>query len=784
MPDLNFLLNFGKRVASPFLAKRADDIVEGTLDYAIRSPEHLEGWLPETGQTLHGWLRDAVGQQNLGGTWTKLKQEFHSPDMILGVEDAGKKILDEGTNAQLSKGTFLHPILEEFNKARSNIQPGSRASTRVFEALEQPDVVNMLDPKETNLYNYLKKSYDFSARTYTRFKAGTDESYNKVMKLAQQGEGVDKALLETLSPGEKEAFDFAQRKIANYAPHFFDREQLLEMFQSKIAALTENQAKATNPKRVEEIGKTIQDYQESITRMTGGDPLTWESLPKDFLFRHELVRSGAEGYKKDAIRSFNNYIFSLAKKMYDEPAIQSMAEAYKELPYHLRPYAKWFIRDYAGYNQKNVWDSIAGATASFEYMRTLGLNLRSPIVNLTQQVNTWLDAGLKNSKLGYMRMFTDEGKALWEKAGLGIEIPQALTEDLGTNATGMDKLRRVLGFMFNKAEEFNRKHAFMSYYSKYENLGEAEAMKRAIDGVHKTQFQYGKVGMPKILRTPVGRVGMQFSSFTIKQMEFLQKLAKEDPKKLLMWVGGTAGMNYTLQELLGLDLSNALGFGVNMGEAVQMVRSASKGELEDAWLHGKMSFAQGTGILPSGPGPAVGSLIKVATALSKGEKVAPSVWKELKPIAWQRVDDLLESVANKALAPTPGKLPVFKDAQTLGEMLPGVFGQPRGEMMFEESPWKTLQGQFIRPTERSKRTAEWYKESTFDARDSRRRQEIAQLIVAGKGDQAANLIKKYKVVPSRDSIYEELLRKNVPREMRKGWIMKELRQKLREGETE
>src|SRR3989304_10632602 len=144
MSNLNFLLNFGRRLASPFLAQRADDIVEGTLDYAVRSPQHLEGWLPETGQTLHSWLRDEVGQLNLGGTWSKLKQEFHYPDMVIGMEDAGKKILDAGTNAQLSKGVFLHPILESFNKARSNIQPGSRASIRVFEALENPEVVKML----------------------------------------------------------------------------------------------------------------------------------------------------------------------------------------------------------------------------------------------------------------------------------------------------------------------------------------------------------------------------------------------------------------------------------------------------------------------------------------------------------------------------------------------------------------------------------------------------------------------------------------------------------------
>jgi hypothetical protein len=201
-------------------------------------------------------------------------------------------------------------------------------------------------------------------------------------------------------------------------------------------------------------------------------------------------------------------------------------------------------------------------------------------------------------------------------------------------------------------------------------------------------------------------------------------------------------------------------------------------------MHGKMSFAQGTGLLPSGPGPFVGSLLKIGSALSKGEKVSESVWKELKPIAWQRIDDLLESVANKALAPTPGKLPVFKGAEALGEIAPSVFGEPRKEMVLEENPWKTLQQQFLRSTERTKKTAQWYKEVEFDRRDAARKQEIAQLIVAGRGERAADLIKKWKVVPSRDSIYEELLRKHLPREMRKTYILREFRQRIREEESE
>lgn len=783
MPDISTLLNLGRRMAAPFLARRADDIVDGTLSYAIQSPEHLEGWLPETGQTLHQWLRDTVGELKLGSTWTRLKQEVHSPDMILGDMEPGRRILNSGSYTQLDKGKFLHPILEKYNKARGGIVEESEASARAFNALQDPSLVVGLDKKEKGLYDFLKETYDYTAKTYTRFLAKDDATYNTVMRLVGQKESVDQAIVDALPEHAKLAYDFAKRRIENYAPHFFDREQLIEMFQNTLTNLQLKQSQATSPKAAEKIGKTMKDYVESISRLSGGDPLAWEILPKDFLFRHELVRKGAEGYRRDAIKSFNNYIFSLARKMFDEPAIKSMAEDYKQLPFHLRPYAKWFIRDFAGYNQKNVWDQLAGQIAGFEYLRTLGWNLRSPIVNLTQQVNTWVDAGLKWSKVGYVRMYSPEMKALWKESGLGIEVPQALTEDLGVNATKADKLRRVFGYFFNKAEGFNRKHAFSTYFSKYEHLGEAEAMKKAIDGVHKTQFQYGKMGMPKLLRSAPGRVGLQFSSYSIKQIEFLQKLIRENPKKALMWVGGTTVGNWTLQELLGLDLSNALGFGVNLGEAVQMVRSASKGELADAWMHGKMSFAQGTGLLPSGPGPFVGSLIKITSALSRGEKVPETVWKELKPIAWQRVDDLLESVLHRAEAPTPGKIPVFKGAEALGEVAPSIFGEPRKEMVMEETPFKTGVQQLFRTTERTKKTAKWYKEIEFDRRDSARKQEIARLIVAGRGEKAGELIKKWKVVPTRDAVYEELLRKHLPREMRKDYIMRELRQRIREGET-
>lgn len=770
--------SFARKVAYPWLAKKADNVVDSTLQYAANAPEHLEGWVPESGQTLHQWLRDPVGEQKLAGTWQRIKQEFIDPQMVMGNNEFGQKIIESGTKGELEYGKFLHKYVPEFEKVSRGIKRRSEEAGRIFQALEDPTI--QLSAKEQPTRDYLKNFYDYIRKVYTNHLVGGDEtSYNKVMKLASQGEEIDPTILETLSEQEANAYDFARRKIANFAPHLWDREVIVEKlqdslqkFQQKLSLTKSEASKATY------IDK-IKVYQESLNKLNANNPLTWDSLPGDFLFKHELERKGAVGFQEDAIQSFYSYLFSLGKKMYKDPAIKKMVENYKELPFYQKPYAKWFIRDYAGYNKKTVWDDLASKITSFEYIRLLGANLRSPIVNLTQQLNTIVDAGPKWSKVGYVKMFTPEFKAMWEKTGLGLEIPQALTEDLGDTATRQDKLKRILMFAFNKAEEFNRRHAFATYYSKFEHLGEAEATRKAIEGVHKTQFQYGKVGMPKILRTPVGRVGGQFSSFTIKQAEFLWNLAKDDPKKLLTWIGASGGLTYGLGELLGIDLSSTLGFGVNLGEAVDMLRSASKGELGDAWTHGRLAIAEGSGILPSGPGPAISSAGKIIDAVRKGEDILPTLWKQLKPVAWQRVDDLLTSLQNKGIE--EGKYGVFKETETLGQFAPGVFGPRVKEKVSEQSLKDLLTQPFFQTSSRTEKRNQQYRETLLDKRDLNRKHEIARLIVDGNGKSADEKIKKWQVVPSKDMVYEEYLRRNIPREYRQHYIKLHQRQLKREA---
>jgi hypothetical protein len=763
---IDFLVNMAKRMRNPALAAKADELISDSLPYLATNARSVDD--AATFASTHQWLRDSA--QDMGSYWSRLKQEIHSPDMVIGDVPGGKAILDAGTTAQLEKGKFLDPIMKEYSVARGGIKQGSDEAERVFGALEAPALVGQLNEKEKRLHTFLKNQYNYTHQTYSMHLVDNDQNaYNKVLRMTQRT--VDPAELVTLTPGEKEMYDFTKRKIGDYAPHLFDREQLAELFQGKIKEKLAKMGTAKVPQDIEKLAGEAREYEDALKRVTGGDPLSWEGMPKEFVFRHEMVRGKvpAEGFHKDAIKSFNNYIFSMAKKMYDEPALQTMKANYDQVPLELRPYTKWFIRDFAGYNQKNVWDDLAGQISSFEYMRTLGLNTRSPLVNLTQQFNTVVDAGVKDAAKGYMKLFTKEGQDLWDKSGLAIEVPHAFTEELSPYANKMDKLKRITGFFFNKAEEYNRKHAFLTYLAKYE--GDPNAFQKAIEGVHKTQFQYGKMGMPKLLRTPVGKVGLQFSSYPIKQAEFLYKLAKEDPKKLLVWIGGTVGANYTLQETLGIDLSNALGFGINTGEAIQTLRDATKGEFDMAWEHAKLSLSSGGGMLP-GLGPAVTGAMKVAKGFGQGKGVE-ALKTELTPIQLQRITDLARGWENKNLATGKGNLPVLKGSQ--------IFGEPYKEVMSEEPAWKSMVQAFgPQLTERTKRRFEEAKALKMDTLDSQHKQEIARALVSGDSSVATKLIKKYKVIPTTDAIKEELLRKNLPRERRARYIKQMQRQQIRE----
>lgn len=751
-----------------------------------------------------------------------IAEEALSPETVYKRDpDVGTKIYKIMDKANIEKNKFLANEGEKFIRASGKIKQDSIPSSKVGAALDGKISRSELKPEEAKLYDFFKDRFDFLIRYYARSRAGSEVAYKQVVGWVNQSykpmtkieslsdykqsryntmrkrlaevrgdkkkielkgakfkqynqirknmrEMLHKEWLAQLPEGQREAYMALSRRIKEYLPHIFDKEQLLAEFKNDMALINKKLKTTTNPGAITRYKKRLRELQDAIIGLEHGKLVTYQSLPKNIRFKFFETRKGAEGYSFDAVKAYQAYLTGIARKIYDEPAIRMAAELHKSLDPSLKAYNKWFIRDYMGWNRSKL-DPLSGAIASAQWMRTLGFNPRSAIVNFTQRLNTIAEIGEKYSLKGEAFGFTKKGKELFNQTGIAREIPQVLME--GSVPEGMEKIRAIAGYMFNKIELGNRKHAFLSSYLKAKDIGMSEkaAIQYGIDIVHKTQFRYGKIGMPRMLRRPMGRLVGQFMSYPIKQVELLGNWLKNNPKKFIKFVAYAEGVNYTLKEFLDTDLSNALGFGITWGEVMNALKDMSDADWRGFWRHLKLSISGGGGILPSGLGPTASGAIEVAKAMTKG-KGFEQLKKELTPVQLKRFTDAYKSIVGKQ-----------KD------MYP-VYDRNGHVMYYLTAP------QLVRRTigpRTAKESKEWLKYQKETGLERERREvldDIKKAIADGETEKARELTQKYKVFPTFDSIITEKLRRKYPRKKveqfrRKGKIGKrEEYQFQREGE--
>ena len=760
MGFLSELLTGARRIRAPQLAARSDTLIQDGRTILQNLPQAGRNYIE--GEPILTFLREGENTAQRG-YYQAAAETIHSPEYIMGKTPPGQEIANDFGNAQVGYRNFLSENHRDFSEASKGITQGSESDANVFRALENPDLAATLNPQEKTLLDVIKPQNEFFAKRYTMHLVGDQpEAYNEVVRLAQLGDPA--AVPEELQKG----YSFYTRLKDNYAHHIFDPNELIEDATKSMNKLKNSLGSETNPDTVSAITDKIKEFESGIQDLKGGDPLAYESLPTEYKAKFEMTRKGKEGYTESAIKSYETYLYGMAKKIYLDPAIQKAVQVhFNNLPDELRPYAKWYIRDFAGYNHGSPLDELAAKITGAEYVRTLGFNLSSPLANLTQQMNTIADVGPKWAMKGYLKAFTPEGKAAWEASGLAAEVPMKLSENLSPAAGLIEKFSRYTGYFFNLAETANRKHAFLSYLEKYTAAGldQATAVKQAIEGVHRTQFLYGKAGMPKILRNPVGKVALQYTSYPIKQAEFLWNLARKSPEKFLGWLGLQAGVNYTLGQAFGVDLSNALGFGVDFGEAFNAFKAMSKLDLDEAVAHTQLAFAGGNGMLPSGLGPAVSGAMKIFSALKSGDAVGATLKSELLPIQWNRVEKILSSIQNRSTAIEPGKWPVFS---------------AKGERTFEADPTRILLGVGLRSKEMTDKQARIYMGQVNDRLDTKHQRTIAEAILDGNQVKAEKMMQMWGVRPSGEMVRTMKQMRDLPRDQRKKYIDLEKRQSARE----
>jgi hypothetical protein len=337
----------------------------------------------------------------------------------------------------------------------------------------------------------------------------------------------------------------------------------------------------------------------------------------------------------------------------------------------------------------------------------------------------------------------------------------------GVGPESLERIRTIAGYMFNKIELGNRKHAFLSAYvyikDKTPGISESAAIEYATGIVHKTQFQYGRVGMPKILTSPAGRVGLQYWSYPIKQLELMARWARREPLKLIKFLAIAEGTSYSLKEFLDTDLSNALGIGMNWAEALEAVKDLTNADIRGMFRHSRLAVTGGGGILPSGLGPTASSAMKVADKIQEG-KGFEQFKKEVSPVMWRRFSQVYDAVKGKR----DNLYPIKND---------------NGEIMYFLTGRQVIQ-RTIGPMTATEK--EEYLNSRREALLEQERtgilHEISAAIVEGDPEKAKGLVGKYQIVPSDQMIENESLKRVTTRhERRRNVGVKQQYQFQREG---
>jgi len=736
--------------------------------------------------------------------WKEVVSEFvpMSPENVFKLDKggAGSRIYQIVDRTEQAKNRFLVDEVSKFVRAAGDIKIGSDSAVRVGRALDAKLPVEQLTTQEQQLYAFLKDKFDFLYNQLAQQTADSPEGYKKVAYAAsktykptskvaeltpdlkqvydavrskqavvkgskglkdlskdeaEQYAKLSKALqeirhsdwLNKLSPGDRQAYAMLRRKVKDYLPHIFDQDELAQTFKNEIDRLEGMLRLTTDTTEQTKLKNRLKELYASVNKMHGGGIVRYQDLPREFRLRFLDVRKGAQGYQFDAMKAYQTYLYGFARKFYGDPALKQVGELFKQVEPSLRPYTRWYIEDWAGLGRKSVADKLAGWIGSYQWMSKLGMNPRSALTNFTQRLNTIAEAGEVWSARGWAKGWTQEGKDLFARSGVAQEVPSVLME--GTVPAGMERVRQTLGFLFTKVEIGNRKHAFLTGYEKARAAGmsEQDAMQAGIDLVHKTQFRYGKVGMPKQLRGPIGRLAFQFWSYPVKQVEFMVHLAKHNPMGLAKLLAYAEGGNWLLGEFANVDMSNAMGVGINFGEVLDTLQEVSKGNIRRAYRHMRM-IPKGSGLLPTSMGPTFDTMLDWAEKLEQG-KGTEALLKGLVPtqaIKLWHAKTALE-------AGQAGQYPMFNERSGRTEVLSGP-----------ELFMATFGPKVKRVSEKQKeRRGDALKGQEYDQVS----EEIAEALIHGDSKKAEDLMTKYNIFLSDKRREQALYRWYVPDEIRR-----------------
>lgn len=290
-------------------------------------------------------------------------------------------------------------------------------------------------------------------------------------------------------------------------------------------------------------------------------------------------RLGKQGYKQDVWAALDAYVKRATRKEAMDPALEKLEFASKRLdeqsynyvvklshrinmrPTEFEKLVDNLIKSSAigsRYGDRPI-AYLSNKVRSLFYRGTIGLNFSSAVRNLTQGVNTYAKLGEKYTVIGYSklvyRLMSRNMGELYDNHVLDAEFVQ--DKKVGVYKTALQKLDPVLYGVFETAEMINRGAAYFGAKSKAiaEGQTEAQAVDSAKRLVRETQFTFSSIDTPVALNDDAVKTLTQLQTYSIKQIEFLGRMAKNKE------FGGL--IRYALASYLAVNTIGKL-FGMNL----------------------------------------------------------------------------------------------------------------------------------------------------------------------------------------------------------------------------
>lgn len=327
-----------------------------------------------------------------------------------------------------------------------------------------------------------------------------------------------------------------------------------------------------------ERGTIEKEFDEDLAKIIDN------AVPKTTYNPFLQKRMDMPGYKQDVWAALDAYVKRATRKVNMDPALEVINKASKKLDLVSLQYIKrytaginlrpteidnlvdnWIKSSPIGYNLgqrpiANVTPKVRQAV----YRGTLGLNIGSATRNLTQGINTYSKLGEKYTLLGYAKAFKNLAAGDDELVRVGV-LADDFIEDrsLSVSKKFWEKLDKGLFYFFDTAEKINRGAAYYGAKAKALTGGatEEKAIEFAKALIRDTQFSYAKIDTPVALQSDLVKTLFQFTTYPIKQSEFMLGLIKKHKlSEMIRFVGATAVVWAGVGKALGMDVSSFIPF--------------------------------------------------------------------------------------------------------------------------------------------------------------------------------------------------------------------------------